>query len=94
MKIYKDGNMWCVVQDGFKNLQESPALFMDQDEYLKFRQEMVQPFLDELNKTGFFINCDGSWYRLHEDNTKALWNNFMDKLLEPNPQDGKAIEKI
>ena len=27
MKIYKDGNQFCLVADDFINLQESPALF-------------------------------------------------------------------
>lgn len=30
MKVYKDGNAWCFVLPDFKNLQASPAVFIDE----------------------------------------------------------------
>lgn len=41
MKIYKDGDMWCLVQDDFTNLAESQALFVDDKELEELKKKLV-----------------------------------------------------
>ncbi len=43
MKMFRDGDMFCLVQDDFVNLQESPALFVTPKEFRAFLDEMANP---------------------------------------------------
>ena len=31
MKVFKDGNAYCITKDNFVNLQESPSIWFDED---------------------------------------------------------------
>ena len=42
MKVKKDGNMWCITAKVFKNLQESDAVFVTDEEYKIFIKTMVE----------------------------------------------------
>ena len=33
MRVFKDGNAYCIVRDDFVNLQESPAVFFPEDSW-------------------------------------------------------------
>lgn len=75
MKIYKDGNMWCIVGKDFKNLQESDAVFVTELEYECFLKELLERKIAGKNENG-----DGLAYTLAQKTMPSSEESIRDRF--------------